>query len=302
MGSDEQAVPAARRAGRRFEAGREAELCPTCRRQTAVIEALMRAVGDLRSGAGALKVENEDLRAERRRLHRDRVQVAFAGGADAGDRVEEQVSLGVNAPAMARRIVADALRERVALSVVERAKLTISELVTNSVCHGITPRGGYAIVRLHLTGERVRLEVEDPGHGGSVVQGRPNARTGGGFGLHVVETISERWGSERCAGGAMRVWAELTLAPEAAQDSRPEPAPEPREEVRVVPEPRAGTWSVYLDAMDTALSQHDSQTAAEEAARVHAALHACRRIVVHDRYFRTRSLAVRGRSDQPAGT
>ena len=87
------------------------------------------------------------------------------------------MSLGVDAPAMARRIVADALRERVALSVVERAKLTISELVTNSVCHGITPRGGYAIVRLHLTGERVRLEVEDPGHGARSVQGRPNART-----------------------------------------------------------------------------------------------------------------------------
>jgi hypothetical protein len=55
-------------------------------------------------------------------------------------------------------------------------------------------------------------------------------------------------------------------------------------EVHVVPRSRAATWGVYLDAVTEPLSEHTSETAAESAARTCGAS----RIVIHDRYFRTR--------------
>jgi anti-sigma regulatory factor (Ser/Thr protein kinase) len=304
MRSDERSAPALRTAGRGIDEAEGSELRATCRRQAAVIDALARAIGALRSGAIALKAENAELRSERRRLHQQDGDDPLAGASGARIGVEEQVALGVNAPARARRVVAAALVERVAASVIERAKLTISELVTNSVRHGGVTEGGYAVVRLQLSDKRLRLEVEDPGRGGAVSPRGVDTNTCGGFGLHVVETVSERWGSERCASGALRVWAELSLDPTVASKDAParNATPQRGEEVHVVPEPRAGTWSVYLDAMDAALSEHPSQTDAEAAARAQAALRACRRIVVHDRYFRTRLMSLRAVDACPRAT
>jgi hypothetical protein len=90
----------------------------------------------------------------------------------------------------------------------------------------------------------------------------------------------------------MRVWAELSLVP-AVVDEAPQRPSGPCTEVHVVPEVRAGTWGVYLDANDAAVSQHASQTDAEAAARSQAVLHECRSIVVHDRYFRVHFTSVR---------
>ena len=33
------------------------------------------------------------------------------------------------------------------------------------------------------------------------------------MGLHLVQTLSERWGLERVAAGGTRVWAQLASAP-----------------------------------------------------------------------------------------
>ena len=35
---------------------------------------------------------------------------------------------------------------------------------------------------------------------------------GGGFGLNLVQMLSERWGVERLAGGGTQVWAQLARA------------------------------------------------------------------------------------------
>jgi hypothetical protein len=55
----------------------------------------------------------------------------------------------------------------------------------------------------------VRLDVEDPGRGGTIALHRADSETGGGFGLNLVEALSERWGMERVAEGGTRVWAQL---------------------------------------------------------------------------------------------
>jgi hypothetical protein len=45
---------------------------------------------------------------------------------------------------------------------------------------------------------------------------------------------------------------------------------------------------VYVDAATVALSEHTSETAAESAAQMQARTCGASRIVIHDRYFRTR--------------
>jgi hypothetical protein len=59
----------------------------------------------------------------------------------------------------------------------------------------------------------VRLEVEDPGRDGAVAPRQAGLNGGGGRGLNLVQTISERWGVERVAAGGTHVWAQLALRP-----------------------------------------------------------------------------------------
>jgi hypothetical protein len=40
--------------------------------------------------------------------------------------------------------------------------------------------------------------------------GAPTEKHGGGFGLYLVETLAERWGSRR--DGSTCVWAELAIS------------------------------------------------------------------------------------------
>jgi hypothetical protein len=64
-------------------------------------------------------------------------------------------------------------------------------------------------VRAEVRTDIVRLEVADQGTRGAVVRRRPDLRRGGGFGLNLVEKLSQRWHVDRDDG--TRVWAELAL-------------------------------------------------------------------------------------------
>lgn len=118
----------------------------------------------------------------------------------------------MQAPGAARVVVANCLGDRVATSVFRDAQLLVSELVTNSVRHSGVPAGSEVIVSVDMTPGMVRLDVEDPGHAGTVALRAPEARSGGGYGLNLVQALSERWGMERVAEGGTRVWAQLALA------------------------------------------------------------------------------------------
>jgi anti-sigma regulatory factor (Ser/Thr protein kinase) len=185
-----------------------------CRRQAKAIGALSDAVGSLRRGALALKAENAELRADSDRVRRQRRAGARANGhVVGGERVEARLALDAQAPGAARVVVADCLGDRVAASVFRDAQLLVSELVTNSVRHSGVPAGSEVIVSVDLTPGMVRLDVEDPGHAGTVALRAPEAGSGGGYGLNLVQALSERWGMERVAEGGTRVWAQLELAP-----------------------------------------------------------------------------------------
>jgi hypothetical protein len=83
--------------------------------------------------------------------------------------------------------------------------------VTNSLCHSGASAGAVVVVRVELTGTMLRLEVEDPGRGGVIAPRAPDH--GGGFGLNLVQELSERWGLERVTAGGTRVWAQLVRTP-----------------------------------------------------------------------------------------
>jgi len=185
-----------------------------CRRQAQAIGALSDAVGGLRRGARALKAENAELRAESDRVERRRgpVGARVNGRVDGGERVEARLVLDMRAPGAARVVVADCLGDRVASSVFHDAQLLVSELVTNSVRHSGVPAGSEVIVSVSLTPGMVRVDVEDPGRSGAVAPHAPDSGTGGGYGLNLVQALSERWGIERVAEGGTRVWAQLALA------------------------------------------------------------------------------------------
>jgi anti-sigma regulatory factor (Ser/Thr protein kinase) len=184
-----------------------AELQARCDRQALAIDKLGKWVSSFKRGAQALKEENSRLRAENDRLHHFRPPAS-------GDRrprtelTESAIPIGIHAPRIARRLVADSLAERVAPSVVETALLLISELVANSVQHSGAQNGDDVIVRVHLWGDHCRIEVQDPGAGGAIAP-QPLELGKSGLGLHLVQTLSERWGVVQTAGGPTRVWAQL---------------------------------------------------------------------------------------------
>ncbi|GEL45275.1 hypothetical protein CHO01_03910 [Cellulomonas hominis] len=82
------------------------------------------------------------------------------------------------------------------------AELVVSELVANAVLHG----WGRVTLRLHDTGEGLRIEVEDSNPTPPVAtEGHPGRI--GGFGMRIVERLAD-WGWRPSRGGKV-VWARV---------------------------------------------------------------------------------------------
>jgi len=181
-----------------------------CRHQAVVIDALSEAVSRFRRGATALKAENAELRAEIVRLgERRRPPAGAAGRLTDGDLVELVIELDTRAPGVARDFVVLCLEQRVVASGLDSAQLLMSELVTNSFRHCGSAE---VMVSVELMPHWFRVGVQDSGSD-AVIAARPaDLVTGGGFGLNLVHTLSERWGVERLAEGGTQVWAQLPRA------------------------------------------------------------------------------------------
>jgi len=129
-----------------------------------------------------------------------------------GRRVEIAVASGPGAPARARRAVTAWLSQRVSAKLLDDARLLVSELVTNSVRHARLAPGDPIRISVEISDGVVHLEVADPGNV-PIAALVPDRQHGGGFGLYLVDVLSERWGSSH--DGATHVWAELALSPAA---------------------------------------------------------------------------------------
>jgi anti-sigma regulatory factor (Ser/Thr protein kinase) len=86
----------------------------------------------------------------------------------------------------------------------QAARLLLTELVTNAVKYG---GDGRLEVKLSSDGKVFRAEVIDEGSGFVAPERNPSdLDTPGGWGLHLVDSIADRWGTHQ---GSTHVWFEL---------------------------------------------------------------------------------------------
>jgi anti-sigma regulatory factor (Ser/Thr protein kinase) len=113
------------------------------------------------------------------------------------------IARDAQAPRNARRAV-EQLGDGIADDVRPDVMLLVSELITNSVKYG-----GEGDLRLQIDApnpRRVRVEVVDQGGGFEPVARDRPATEPGGWGLHLVEALTARWGVHE---GSTHVWFEI---------------------------------------------------------------------------------------------
>jgi anti-sigma regulatory factor (Ser/Thr protein kinase) len=124
--------------------------------------------------------------------------------------VELTLPTAIDAPAAARLALSAWMAGHISDTLLADTQLVVAELVANSVRHADAPADAVITVRAEVRGDVLRLEVADRGNGRSIARRAPDLHHGGGFGLHLVEVLSRRWGVHRAAG--TRVWVELDFA------------------------------------------------------------------------------------------
>jgi hypothetical protein len=104
----------------------------------------------------------------------------------------------------ARRAVRQLLGGHATVPACERAELAISEVVQNALDLDALRR----VSMWHEPGQRgVRVDVEDSAPGEAAI--RPSDTWGrGGFGLRIVDAVSDRWGVTPHPG-SKSVWFEI---------------------------------------------------------------------------------------------
>ena len=102
----------------------------------------------------------------------------------------------------------DRLADLLSPEKLEDVRLVVSELVTNSILHaGLSPNDQISLT-VRVSAGSVRGRVCDSGPGFEVPsEPSPQPRLRGGWGLSIVETISDRWGVEQ--NSCACVWFEI---------------------------------------------------------------------------------------------
>jgi anti-sigma regulatory factor (Ser/Thr protein kinase) len=115
------------------------------------------------------------------------------------------------------RIALDDLEHELGPSLLKDLRLMVSELVTNSIRHTAPDRLDTVDLRAWLYENRFRIEVSDAGPGFEPVATAGGGDEIGGWGLYIVESLSDRWGAERRDGRTI-VWFEIDMQPELSGD------------------------------------------------------------------------------------
>jgi anti-sigma regulatory factor (Ser/Thr protein kinase) len=119
--------------------------------------------------------------------------------------VRELLPASSRAPGDARRYLERALTD-LPTALLDRVKLLVSELVTNAVVHGPRGRGSCIELTVRATPNIVAVEVADTGPGFEKRFRAPSIRDSG-WGLFLVEQLSDRWGV--ITGEQTSVWFEI---------------------------------------------------------------------------------------------
>lgn len=86
-------------------------------------------------------------------------------------------------------------------------RLLISELVANAILHAAQSPDDCIQVRVTRRGNRVHAEVIDCGGAGDIRPRPLDPESPGGFGLHLLDEISDRWGVRH--DGSTCVWFDM---------------------------------------------------------------------------------------------
>lgn len=120
--------------------------------------------------------------------------------------VRLRLACGPDAISAARRGL-DSLEPEVGSERLNDMRLLVSELVTNSVRHARSCEGDELELEVNVTGERIHVRVIDSGPGFEVTERAADDDPGSGWGLFLVEQLSDRWGVD--LNGTTQVWFEL---------------------------------------------------------------------------------------------
>jgi anti-sigma regulatory factor (Ser/Thr protein kinase) len=120
------------------------------------------------------------------------------------------------APRLARAFAADTLEAwAVPAREIEAVQLVVSELVTNAVLHA--PESPSITLELFMTGEALRVLVSDGSPREPLQRNSPPPWSAqGGRGVALVDTLTDRWGTEPRIPRGKTVWCELRTEPAKA--------------------------------------------------------------------------------------
>lgn len=110
----------------------------------------------------------------------------------------------------ASRLALAGLEDRLDPNVLFDIRLLVSELVTNCVKHAAIGPEESILLSVDIGEDRVRVSVADEGPGFEPPQQpvtEAAAEAGSGWGLFLVDQLSEEWGVRRGSGAT--VWFEL---------------------------------------------------------------------------------------------
>lgn len=137
---------------------------------------------------------------------------AWPGGGGRGLTSHIRLTLprGIHAAGAARRAL-ESIKGQIDPGLFEDVRLLVTELVTNSVRHADAPADDVVELDVVLSDEAVRVEVADGGHGFEPAGEPPASPAASGWGLQLVEQMSDRWGIRRSP--RTRVWFEVDKGP-----------------------------------------------------------------------------------------
>lgn len=120
--------------------------------------------------------------------------------------IDVQLPNRISAPAAARKAL-DELESEISEEVFQDVVLLANELVTNSIRHAGIPEESMIGIKVGLSQDAVRVEVSDNGPGFEAAGKGPSKEQTSGWGLHLVNELSDRWGNDQ--GDSSRVWFEI---------------------------------------------------------------------------------------------
>ena len=113
----------------------------------------------------------------------------------------------LDAPRAARAAIAQWMPASIPRTLLQDAKLLVSELVTNSVRHAGAAGGAPIVVSAGTNHRAAWFDVADAGDRSRVSRRPPTGA--GGMGLNIVHEVASQWGTSDRDG--THVWFELAL-------------------------------------------------------------------------------------------